>query len=236
VAKSVREIVTDAQELIGEVPGAGAQTYGDDRMFRDCIRVFNMFHKKYPWEQYTSWTECALDGATGKITVDAFQQLKDFEDILAVFPNKSNFQIPILDRRRNPLSLTGSAGLFWTSLPTTDPDYQFKRLKIIPPSATSSIVVFWRHYPRTFDTSGKMSGWRWDDVMDLDEDMLTHATAWMTLSSDDINSNAAQDQQNLADDRFQEITAALARRKMTPSPSGASIPNQWYVSNIYGLT
>jgi hypothetical protein len=69
--------------------------------------------------------------------------------------------------------------------------------------------------------------------MDLDEDMLVHAVAWVALSSDDLNSGAAQDQQTLADDRFNEITISLARRKMTPSPSGAGIPNDWYLTYPY---
>jgi hypothetical protein len=197
-------------------------------MFRDCIRAFNMFHKKYPWEQFTSWSSCALDGTTGKIVDSVFQQLKDFEDIFSVFPEQSNYEIPVLDRRRNPMTVQGGRGLFWTALPTIDPDYQFKRISIIPPTATNSIVVCWRHYPRAFDTTGKMSPWTWDDVMDLDEDMLVHAVAYITLSSDDINANAAQDQQNLADDRFAEITMALSRRKMTASRSGVGIPNTWY--------
>src|SRR4029077_18424916 len=137
------------------------------------------------------------------------------EDIFSVFPATSNFEIPVLDKRRNPKTLTGSMGFFWTALPTIDPDYQFKRIQIVPPTATSSIVVCWRHYPRAFDTAGKMSGWNWDDVMDLDDQMLVHATAWLTLSSDDINANSAQDQQNLADDRFNEVTASLSRQKMT---------------------
>ena len=64
--------------------------------------------------------------------------------------------------------------------------------------------------------------------MDLDDDLLVHAVAWMTLSNDDINSNAAQDQQNLADDRFKEITQSLARRKITPSRTGGGIPYNWY--------
>jgi hypothetical protein len=118
--------------------------------------------------------------------------------------------------------------LFWTALPSIDPDYQYKRIQIVPATSTSSIVICWKHYPRSFSTTGAMLAWEWDDVMDLDEDLLTHAVAWVTLSSDDINQNAAQDQQTLADDRFNEITANLARRKMTPSPSGAGIPNTWY--------
>lgn len=233
MAKTIREIVTDAQELLGEVPGAGVQTYSDDRMFRDCTRAFDIFHKKYPWDQYMSWSECSLDGLTGKITVDTFQHLRDFEDILSVFPSTSNYEIPVLDRRRNPKTLTGSSGLFWTALPTTDPDYQFRRIQIVPSTATNSIVVCWRHYPRVFDNTGKMIRWDWDDVMDLDDQMLVHATAWTTLSSDDINANAAQDQMNLADDRFQEVTAALSRQKMTFSKRGGGVPREWYISNPF---
>jgi hypothetical protein len=231
MAKTIRELVTDAQELLGEVAGAGVQTYSDDRMFRDCIRAFNIFHKKYPWEQFTTWTVCNLDGTTGKVVDPVFQQLRDFDDILSVFPDQSDFQIPVLDRRRNPTTLTGSRALFWTSIPTTDTDYQYKRIRIVPPTATSKIVVNWRMYPRMFETTGKQQPWDWDDVMDLDEDMIIHTIAYFTLSSDDINSNASQDQQNLADDRFAEIMSNLSRRKMTPSPSGGGIPNTWYQTN-----
>jgi hypothetical protein len=231
MAKTIREIVTDAQETLGDVPGAGVQTYADDRMFRDCVRAFNVFHKKYPWDQFISWSLVTLDGISGKITEDTFQHLRDFEDIFSVFPESRNFEIPILDRRRNPNSLKGTSALFWTSLPTVDPDYQYKRIQIVPPTTTGRVVVCWRHYPRSFDTSGKMQAWDWDDVMDLDEDMLVHAVAWMTLSNDDINSGAAQDQQTLADDRFQEITANLSRRKLTPSATGAGIPYNWYPSS-----
>ena len=68
--------------------------------------------------------------------------------------------------------------------------------------------------------TGKQQPWAWDDVMDLDEDMLVHAVAWMTLSSDDINSGAAQDQQNLADDRFSEITMNLCTQEDYPEFNG----------------
>jgi hypothetical protein len=228
MAKTIREIVTDAQETLGDVPGAGVQTYADDRMFRDCIRAFNMFHKKYAWDQFTSWSMCTLDGVTGKIVDDTFQHLRDFEDIFSVFPENSNFQIPVLDRRRNPNVLSGTRGLFWTALPTIDPDYQFRRIQIVPPTTSGKVVVCWRHYPRSFSADGTQQPWEWDDVMDLDEDMLVHAVAWMTLSNDDINAGAAQDQQTLADDRFQEITIALSRRKLTPASTGGGIPNYWY--------
>ena len=156
MAKTIREIVTDAQETLGDVPGAGVQTYADDRMFRDCIRAFNMFHKKYPWDQFMSWSMVDLDGISGKIIEDTFQNLRDFEDIFAVFPENSTFEIPVLDRRRNPNVLKGTSAMFWTALPTIDPDYQWKRIQIIPPTTTGKVVISWRHYPRSFDTAGKI--------------------------------------------------------------------------------
>lgn len=234
MSKTIREIVTDAQELLGDVPGAGVQTYSDDRMFRDCIRAFDIFHKKYPWEQYTSYTLATLDGVTGKITTDEFQFLKSSEDIFAIFPENSDFELPTFGVRRNPAMLRGSGpARFWSTLPTIDPDFQWKRIQIIPPTATGNIVIVWRHYPRNFSTMGQQEPWKWEDVMDLDDQMLVHATAWMTLSHDDINSNATQDQQNLADDRFNEITVNLARRKMTPNAQGGGVPYNWYPTRPY---
>ena len=234
MSKTIREIVTDAQELLGDVPGAGVQTYSDDRMFRDCIRAFDIFHKKYPWEQYVSYTMATLDGVTGKIITDEFQHLRDSEDILAVFPENSDLEIPVFGTRRNPRTVVGSGpARFWTTLPTIDVDFQFRRVQVIPVQATGNIVIVWRHYPRSFSSMGQMDPWKWEDVMDLDSQMLVHACAWMTLSHDDINQNATQDQQNLADDRFNEITVNLARRKMTHSPSGGGVPYNWYPTRPY---
>ena len=158
MAKTIREIVTDAQESLGDVPGAGVQTYADDRMFRDCVRAFNLFHKKYPWDQFMSWSMVTLDGITGKMTdPEVFRHLRDFDDIFSVFPEQSNYEIPVLDRRRNPNSLRGSSALFWTGLPTIDPDYQYKRIQMIPPTTTGKVVIAWRHYPRYFNPTAASS-------------------------------------------------------------------------------
>ena len=85
MSATIREIVNQALTVVGEVSGPGVQMYEDDRMKADAIRAFNMMFKKYPWQQYLNWFTVTLDGATGRPKTSPFEQVKDFEDFIAVY-------------------------------------------------------------------------------------------------------------------------------------------------------
>lgn len=230
---TIREIVDDAMLVIGEVSGAGTQQYSEDRMMADAIRGFDYLFKKAYWPQFTEWFQLTLDGTLGVITgATTFQNVRDFEDVFAVFPSGSNAEIPKLNRRRNPFTITGTRPLFWDSLPVTDADYRFKRIQFWPKAATGDIVVGARVYPRTFDVDGVMQSWVWTDFMDLDKNMLVHGVAWMTLSSDDLNAGAATDQMNLMESRFNDITKDMASKKIMIE-GHTNVPNDWYLTSPF---
>lgn len=225
MSATIREIVDDALTVVGEVSGAGTQTYSEDRMFSDTVRAFNLLFKKYSWEQYRQWFQLTLDGTTGVITTDAFANVRDFEDFYSVHPDGQQNPLPILPRRLNPFTLTGGNTLqYWGSLPATDAKYPLRRLQFWPKTSVGLINVLARVYPIATGED-----WDWEDVMYLDKDMMVNGVAYMTLSSDDLNASAADAQRQMMEMRYKDIIAALADKPIAINGSGANIPTQWFV-------
>ena len=224
---TIRDVVDDAQELVGEVAGPGVQMYSDDRMFADAIRAFNMLFKKYNWRNYCQWLRLQLDGVNGVATTNELQYVLDFEDFIAVRKDGSFTNLSIAPRGINPFQsdmTSGSSPIYWNSLYVNDPNYAMKRLYILPKTATGYINVFAKFYPKLNDE------WDWQDVFYLDRDMLVYGTAWATLSSDDLNAAAADTAKNMMEMRYRDITAQFASFDITFGSGGRSgIPNEWLV-------
>jgi hypothetical protein len=222
VSASIREIVNDALTVVGEVAGPGVQVYEDDRMKADAVRAFNMMFKKYAWDQYLNWFRVTLDGATGKITTDDFAQVKDFEDFIAIHRMNESFPLPILPKRQNPSVLTGSRVLYWTSLIATDPKYELRKLQFYPLTSVGSLDIHAKVYP----LKPPAIQFDWADKFFLDKDMLVYATAFMTLSGDDLNAGAADIVRNLMEMKFRDVTGALASHPI-PIRGEHTFPMRW---------
>ena len=224
MSASIREIVDAALTVVGEVSGPGVQMYEDDRMMEDAVRAFNMMFKKYPWQQYLQWFRVQMNGTTGRTVEQPFAQVKDFEDFIAVHYDGSAQRLPIAPTRMNPFALGVSGGrvMFWTSLNATDPDYVKRKLLFYPATSTGFINVLARIYPLI---PPKIQ-FAWDDVFHLDKDMLVYATAFMTLSGDDLNAGAADVIRNMMEMKYKDITAALGGHPI-PVRGDASIPYYW---------
>lgn len=204
---TIRDVVDDAQAIVGEVSGAGVQMFSDDRMFNDAIRAFNMLFKKYNWRNYCDWLQLTLDGTTGTVTADDLQFVMDFEDIISVRKDGSDHDLSIAPRGVNPFSQnlqTGTSPRYWDSLNVRDVNYRKKRIKIIPKTATGLINIHAKFYPVLDD------GWDWSDTMYIDRDMLAYGTAWATLASDDLNSAGADFCKNMTEMRYKDIQSQLA--------------------------
>jgi hypothetical protein len=224
---TIRQVVDDALQFIGEVSGVGVEQYSEDRMFRDAIRGFDMLFKKRPWEQYRMWRTITLDGSTGVSTTGPFEQVIDFEDFLSVRRGGLDAEIPILPQRVNPNVLSGTANakiLFWSSLHVTHPNYVTKKLQFYPLTSTGTVDVLARVYPLT----PPALEWDWEDTMYLDRSMLVYATAFMTLMGDDLNAGAASVTKTLLDMKFKDINDALAKHPI-PVSGYPGIPTDWFV-------
>ncbi|SRR5258706_9344081 len=207
MSATIRNIVSDAQEIVGEVSGPGVQMFSDDRMFNDTIRAFNMLFKKYNWRNYCDWVQLTLDGVNGIATTDELQYVLDFEDIIAVRRDGSQTELSVLPRGVNPfqqnLQSTG-APRYWDSLNVRDANYLKKRIRVWPKQATGKIDVHAKFYPVLNDA------WDWQDTMFMDRDLLAYGTAYATLSSDDLNAAAADMCKNMMEMKYKDIQSQLA--------------------------
>jgi len=226
MSATVRQVVDDALELVGEVAGPGVQMYGDDRMRSNAIRAFDMLFKKYPWHQYRKWYRLQLDGVLGVVTTDAFEQVKDFEDFIKICRDAESEPIPMWPRDANPFSSAITSGgtqlRYWTSLHVADANYTMRRLQFYPVTATGFVNILTLLYPLV----PPASQWDWEDTWYLDRALLTYATAFMTLVSDDLNTNAANVVKGMMNDKFNDIKNALSRIPKAIDPS-SGVPTEW---------
>ena len=213
VSATIREIVDAALTVVGEVSGPGVQMYEDDRMKDDAIRAFNMMFKKYNWDQYLDWFTVTLDGASGRITTDAFIQIKDFEDFIAAFAAGHATPLPFKPKKENPNAMitAGTTVCAWGSLNAASPAYRTRKLQFYPVTAVGQVNVLAKVYPLvppavTFD---------WPQEFFLDKDLLVYATAYMTLSGDDLNAGAADIIRNLMEMKYKDVMASLAKHPIS---------------------
>lgn len=230
MSASIREIVDEAQRVVGEVAGSGVQTFSDDRMMSDAIAVFDMLHKKIFWPQFIDWFDLQLDGTTGRpVDATAFNYVRDFEDIFVVYEGGTERILTPVPRNRNPFLIRGNRQMHFRSIPANDPDFIGRRIEILPKTAIGNVQVGVRIYPLTRDDSSPEHDWDWSDIMELDKWMLVHGVAWKTLSSDDLNPGAAADQQAAMEGRFNDITNNMASQPIRVEGSGG-IPSGWFVN------
>lgn len=222
---TISTIIGDAQTIIGEVAGVGVQQYGEDRVFRDVIRGFNLLFKKYAWPHYIKWYRIELDGTLGIANADTFEQMGDFEDFLGVYRDAEDIPLPTLSHTTNPyaFSSTGTRVTHWTSLHVTDANYTDRRLQFYPKTSEGFLNVCTRLYPLVppatdFDA---------EDILHLDRDLLAYAAAFMTLVGDDLNPGAAETVKQFMDMRYKDIINAMGGHRI-PIRTGSRIPQEYF--------
>lgn len=219
----ISDVVQDALSILGEVLGVDTQTYEQPRMIIDAGRAFNMLFKKRFWGQYTKWQTVILDGATGKITTNAFTNVHTLEDFAAVHRAGYERPLPRLREAANPNVITGTVPVCWNSLINSDADYVNKKIIIYPIAATGSLDVRARYHPKT----NPSTAWAGTDELFFDRDLLALATAFQALSGDDLNPSAKQDAQEMMDTRYSDITSALDDQAMQTGPR-SDVPRTWF--------
>lgn len=226
---TIREIVDDALEFVGEVAGVGTQQFAEDRMFNDAVRAFNMLFKKYDWHQFRTWFRLSLDGVLGQVTTDDLWPVRDFEDFVAVYRDGETCPVPVLPKQTNPFMLKGALVRYWTSLHSTNANYVKRKLLFYPVASIGFVNILAKIYPLVPVDPAIVPQWDWNDTMDLDRDMLVYATAFITLVGDDLNASAADMAKTLMEGRFSDITAKLGSHAI-PLTGASPIPNQWFMA------
>lgn len=217
----VSEIISAVQHEVGEVAGAGAQVYSEDRIKDKVQQCFNFIYTKYDWQHYRKWQQLSLDGSTGKVTTDAFENTRSPEDVLIIFRSGDNRPLPVLPLLSNPYLLTGTKLLYFTFLSVTDTDYEKKLLQFWPLAATDDIVIKTREYPTSFVPDTKLY---------MDFDLLVFGASWMLLADEGINPESADKNEKLFDARFRDIMKALSEHPIDATGTGNQIDflNEWH--------
>jgi hypothetical protein len=223
VSATIRQIVNEALTVVAEVSGLGAAVRG--RPYEDdAVRAFNMMFKKYSWHQYLKWFLVTLDGVTGKAVEQLFERVMEFEDFIAVFRDMESNPLPIAPAKMNPFSLANTSSarpLYWTSMNATEPDYAKRKIMVYPATAQGKLNVAAKVYPL------KVGAIQFDwELYFRDWDMLVYATAFMTLSGDDLNAGAVEVVRNMMEMKYKDVTASLGSHPI-PIRGDASIPYYW---------
>jgi len=221
---TIQQIVQDALGILGEVSGVGTQLYSEPRMIKDAGRAFNMLFKKHWWRQYTEWFRCTLNGTDGIITTDAFGQVLDFDDFASVSREGQSASLPTLPEAMNPSIVSGTTAQFWTSLSVVHPQYNARKIRILPFASVGNIDVKARVHPLTVGQD-----WANATILHLDRDLLAFGTAFTALSGDDINPQAKTDVQAMMDSKYRDIMNSLANQK-TAFAERTTVPNNWFVN------
>jgi hypothetical protein len=219
---TIRQIVEDSTELIGEVAGVGVQTYTEDQLRNHAIRGFNLLFKKNAWEQYRKWFRLSLDGTLGVVSTDSFESVLDFEDFIGVYRDAETKKLPILPKGFNPYTISGTQVNFYTSLHVTDANYAKRRLQFYPTTSVGFVNILARVYPLT----APETQFDWEDTFYLDRDLLVYATSFMALIVNSLNADAAATCKSLMEGRYADIIAGLSDHPI-PISTNPTIPRAW---------
>lgn len=226
MAATLRTIVDEATQMIGEVAGVGVQQFDDDVLRNHAIRAFDLLFKKYHWPQFREWRTVILDGLTGIITTDAFEDVQDFEDFIAVHRAGQISALPTLSKSTNPSTVKGTSARAWTSLRTTHAKFATRKLLVYPLLSVGSLDVAVRLYPIVPTATSPALTWDWNDEMHLDKNMLVYATAFMALAGNSLNPEGATTCKDLMQMTYDNITNGLANQPIAVE-GGFDIPNTW---------
>jgi len=210
MSTTIDQVVDDAQNIIGDVAGPGVQTYSQDRMRDDCRRAFNLLFKKAYWPQYSKW-------------FPGLQVVKDFEDFNRIHRIRQRISLGKMPKQLNPSTVLGNTARYWTSLFNSDANYAKRKLQFYPQTSVGQVDILARIYPTEPFTG--------DTVLFLDRDLLAYGVAYMTLSMDGLNPDAAQVCKGLMEMTFKDIMASMATQEFIIA--GNNLPMYWTTSGDF---
>ena len=89
--------------------------------------------------------------------------------------------------------------------------YKRRKLQFYPITAVGQVNVLAKVYPLV----PPATDFDWEQEFFLDKDLLVYATAFMTLSGDDLNAGAADVIRNLMEMKYKDVMASLGKHPIT---------------------
>lgn len=207
------DIVTKVLQRLALVEGLDAQIYAEPRIQLAVQHKFDMIFREYWIPEYTVHQEpFILDGATGMITGDLTDKVKDFRDIHSVFREGSHKPMP-----RAPMSVRDIDINYPSIRPVaTNPAKMFR---VLPTNTTGLVYITYRTKPNDFEEDG--------DVIYMDTQLLLLGTCWDVLEDDGTNPGASDKFKMLFQDALSQYNRQQFNIPLDNVMSTRSVVNRW---------
>lgn len=220
--KTVSELITDIETELHLASGPGVQLYAQDALVARINAAYLMFFedKEVTWKRFVDYATFTLDGATGTATVAVSSTFRDFEDIIAVYPEGSDRPLNRWNYRRNPTLIQGNYPQFIKPSDTAD-----KVFEVLPASAAGTITVVGKKKSQDFPFNDL------NDVVPFDYLAIVYFVAWQELTDDGSSPAAAQVMLQKFTNRMKQLAANQSQEGVSYSGGRTATPTQWFDSN-----
>lgn len=214
---TVDQLVQRLTRLSGQVPGTSVQVYSTD-IFVDMINsAVRMIARRYWWPHLMDTIVTATDGVTGVLTAD-LSKIKDFTDIRSIFVGNSNRQLPLFSDLQNINLFSGTSACGFRPIRYGDSQYGNKLIRIVPATATETVVLTARYMPDTLTTAS---------MLPLDQDMVLYAVLWSYFEDEGDNPQQAMKYFNLYESRYNDEISAFANHGISTMDNYPVGANDW---------
>lgn len=168
---TMQQLINKTEVLLAQSAGTAVQTYAEPRIMNYLQDAFNSLFLKVWWPQFCDWEQVTLDGATGRPDAPP-TVLSRFVDLRTAMPANSSKKLKLPPGDQNPYNFTGTTPMFIEGVAGD------RVFRVWPFTATGDIVIHGRLHPGTYGL---------DDVVPMDDTLLTMLAAWKYSSSDGNN-------------------------------------------------
>jgi len=211
-AATVDDIVRAAITELSQVPGQATQIYSTPRMQQYTQNAVLLEFEEMWWPQLLGYQTVGIDPATGVPIADLkgpIGYVDEWSDILSVFPEGSNRQLPVWTNRGNPYTLGNTSGRpLYISALATIPHRPFS---VWPLGYSGNVVVLYRQRPAL-----PMSG---TDKIYLDRLLILYDVCWMYAVDDGTIPAQVNKFQVLAANRRKRVKASYNTHPILLDPA-----------------
>jgi len=207
------DIVTKVLQRLSLVEGLDAQIYAEPRIQLAVQHKFDMIFREYWHPEYTTYQEeYVLDGASGIITGDLTDKIKDWRDIHSVMWEGSHKPLALAPRNVRDVDIT---------YPSLRPlaTNQAKWFKILPATTTGKVWITYRTKPADFEQDG--------DEIHMDTQLLILGTCWDVLEDDGTNPGASDKFRVLFQDALSQFNRQAHNIPLDTIQSTRSVVTRW---------
>lgn len=215
--KTLEENIVEVQGDLYRIPGISTQLYSQDIISAKLHDAFILFatDSEKVWKRFITSQVYTLDETTGRATTPVLNTFKDYDHILFVYPDSSDYPLTNVPFNQNPSAVTGNYArhVMADSLDV---------LKVIPITSVGTITVIGRIFPTM--------PFNLDDTIPFDYLALKYFVAWQMIMDDGSNPGQAEIKRQMYEARYNLLYQNQSREPISLSGRGSrDVPRDWFV-------